>query len=180
MNVTQKVREIVERSLLTSPFELIDIESHQNLLRITLDREGGIDLDDIGEASKIISLALDEDDIFPNRYTLEVSSPGLERPLRTPEHFARFVGSLVLIKTTSEPELGRRVKATLIQADDSGITIELMGSSDRHYVAYDHIERANTIVDWEKEFKSSSSTTAKPSKKTKQANTEGFKSKEGV
>ena len=78
--------------------ELVDVELHGAQLTVFVDREGGVGLDDLGEATKDVSAALDQIDPMPGRYTLTVSSPGLERRLRTPDHFARAVGETVTVR----------------------------------------------------------------------------------
>ena len=74
--------------------DLVDVEVHGAQLTVYVDRDGGIGLDELGEATRDVSAALDELDPIPGRYTLAVSSPGLERRLRTPAHFARAVGEI--------------------------------------------------------------------------------------
>jgi ribosome maturation factor RimP len=69
------------------------------LLRIYIDREAGVTLEDCETVSRDLSAVLDVEDFIPHEYTLEVSSPGLDRTLHTPEHFKRFIGSGVRVKT---------------------------------------------------------------------------------
>jgi len=90
-----------------------------------------------------VSDALDRADPVPGHYTLEVSSPGLERPLRTPIHFQRFVGSTVAVKTRPEVEGDRRVEGTLEAADDEGFVVA------GRRLAYDDVEKARTVFVWE-------------------------------
>ncbi|HZD65206.1 MAG TPA: hypothetical protein VE152_03830, partial [Acidimicrobiales bacterium] len=94
--------------------ELFDLEVGAGLVRVLVDRPGGVDLDTLSLANRSISAALDQDDPLPGRYTLEVSSPGLERPLRTPAHFARFQGETVKVKTRSDGPGGRHCQGTLV------------------------------------------------------------------
>ena len=83
-------------------YELVEVEFVMGpgggTLRVYIDSPEGIDLDDCAEASHLISELLDADDPFPGAYSLEVSSPGLDRVLRTPEHFARFVDNRVKVE----------------------------------------------------------------------------------
>ena len=79
--------------------ELVDVELKSGVLQVTVDREGGVDLEALTDANRAVSALLDELDPIPGRYSLEVSSPGIERPLRTPAHFAKAVGATV----TSRP-----------------------------------------------------------------------------
>jgi ribosome maturation factor RimP len=129
--------------------DLIDVELHGSELTVFADREGGVTLDELGEATRIVSAALDEIDPIPGRYTLSVSSPGLERRLRTPAHFRRAIGELVTARLHGGTADVRRVKGTLEAADEAGCTLsgpELPGGTLR--IAYDEIERARTVFEW--------------------------------
>src|SRR5436305_1439438 len=119
----ERVYELVEPLLAAHDVEVVDVEQLGATLRVTVDRPGGIDLDAVSEATLVVSDALDRHDPLPGRYTLEVSSPGLERPLRTPAHFQRFVGSDVAVKTKADVEGDRRVEGTLESADDTGFVV---------------------------------------------------------
>jgi ribosome maturation factor RimP len=84
----------------------------------------------------------------PGRYTLEVSSPGLERRLRTPDHFVRAIGSEVTVKTRTEVDGERRFRGTLVAADEAGVTLRLADDAGDRSLAYDQIEKARTVFDW--------------------------------
>ncbi|HEV7888957.1 MAG TPA: ribosome maturation factor RimP [Acidimicrobiales bacterium] len=144
MDPTGRVRELVEPLLNTLGTEVFDVELKAGILRISIDRANGepVDLDAITEASRVVSEALDEADPVPGQYSLEVSSPGLERPLRTPDHYRRFVGTTISVKTNPDVEGERRIQGLLDQADDAGITV-----AGRH-LAYGDIERARTVFEW--------------------------------
>jgi len=77
---------------------LFDVEKVSNVVRVTVDRAGGVNLDDLAAANKAVSAYLDELDPIPGRYTLEVSSPGVERRLRTPAHFVGAIGETVSMR----------------------------------------------------------------------------------
>lgn len=142
MSIVERVREIVEPLLARQSLALYDIELSGSQLRITVTGPDGVDLDAIAHATRSISVALDEHDPIPSRYTLEVSSPGLERPLRTPAHFAGAVGTVVSVKTHAEVDGQRRIKGELTAADDDGITV------GDHTLRYDDIEKARTVFEW--------------------------------
>ena len=145
MGPAEHVQTLVEPLLAPLDLELFDVELLGNILRVTVDRpgpEGGVDLDTIGEATTRISAALDDADPMPGRYTLEVSSPGLERTLRTPAHFRKYVGATISVKTVPEVEGDRRVQGALDAADDDGITV-----AGRRF-AYDQIAKARTVFEW--------------------------------
>src|SRR5207249_8736005 len=99
-----------------------------------------VDLAALETLSREISAVLDDADPLPDRFFLEVSSPGLERPLRQPGHFARAVGSFVKIKTKPEVDGDRRVDGTITAADATGVTVDTEAGPRR--LAYDEIERA--------------------------------------
>ncbi|GAC1532552.1 MAG: ribosome maturation factor RimP [Acidimicrobiales bacterium] len=143
MGVTDKVRLLVEPLLADEGLTLFDIEYGGGRLVVLADREGGVDLEALTRATHRISAALDEHDPIPGgRYLLEVSSPGLERRLRTPEHYRRYVGSLVSIKTLATVQGDRRIRGILSAADATGVTVE-----DRT-IPYTDIERAQTVFEW--------------------------------
>ena len=103
MDLVEKIEVLVLPLIEEIALELVDIEyrreSHGWVLRFFLDKEGGITLDDCALASRQISSLLDVEDIIPTAYNLEVSSPGLERPLKKRADFERFAGHLIKVKT---------------------------------------------------------------------------------
>ena len=144
--VTERVRGLVAPSLEDAGLELFDVELAGNVLRVTVDRDGGIDLDAVSEATQRISDVLDQnEDVIPGRYLLEVSSPGIERPLRRAEHFQRAVGSTVSVKlraTAATAEGERRLEGVLEAAGDDAVTV------GGRTIAYGDIERARTRFVW--------------------------------
>jgi ribosome maturation factor RimP len=144
--VEQTVRDLVEPLVTPHDIELVDVEHGPGLLRIYLDftdPHTAIDLDTITKFSEQISDLLDlHDDLIPGRYTLEVSSPGLERPLKTPQQFQRFVGTAVNIKTKANVDGERRFRGTVIEASDTHVTV------GERQLRYEDIEKAKTIFEW--------------------------------
>ena len=129
--------------------DLIDVELRGNELTVFVDCEGGVTLEALSDATRAVSDALDEIDPIPGRYTLSVSSPGVERRLRTPGHFSRAVGEAVTIRINGGTEAVRRVSGTLESADEQGCTVvgpDVPEGSLR--IAYDEIERARTVFAW--------------------------------
>ncbi|GIP21466.1 MULTISPECIES: ribosome maturation factor RimP [Paenibacillus] len=105
------VEQLVQPFLEDNGFELVDIEYVKEgsnwFLRVFVDKEGGIDIDDCGRISEYLSEQLDANDPIPTAYFLEVSSPGAERPLKKPEDVAKAVGKDVFV-TTYEPIDGQK------------------------------------------------------------------------
>jgi ribosome maturation factor RimP len=110
-------------------------------VRLYLDAEAGITVDDCERVSRAVSEVLDAEDPVAERYTLEVSSPGLERPLRTAGHFARFVGETVFVELMQPLDGRRRFKGPLTAAGAGTIEVEVDGT--RHVLPLDGIRRAH-------------------------------------
>src|SRR5262245_45284013 len=136
--VIARVRDSVGPIASDLGLDIYDIEQRGGTLRITLDTPagsaGGVTLDTLALASRLMSKQLDQDDPIPSRYTLEVTSPGVERPLRRAEHFQREVGKVVVIRLSNVDHDERRVQGVILAADDEGVTIE--SSDGRRAVAY--------------------------------------------
>jgi ribosome maturation factor RimP len=127
--------------------ELYDAETGRGLVRITVTKQGGVDLDALTAVNSTLSAWLDEHDPMPGHYTLEVSSPGLERPLRTPSHFKGALGAAVTLRVVKVGSPATRVTGTLRAADEVGVQLE---TTDGELIAarYDEVERARTVFEW--------------------------------
>jgi len=152
MALTDSVRAIVAPVLDPLGIELVDIEHRGVVLRVVVDEPGGIGLDRLGEVTLAVSRALDDADPIPARYTLEVSSPGVERPLRTPRHFAAVIGQKVTLRWTRAPRT-ERVTGVLLAVGDDGITmrIEPEKPTDAPHtveIAFGEIDKARTVFEW--------------------------------
>jgi ribosome maturation factor RimP len=147
MGPKESIRELVEPLLTASRLEVWDVELGSGLIRILVDRPGGVDLDALDDAARTISTALDaHDELAPRgRYQLEVGSPGVERTLRTPDQFRQFVGTLVSVKTAQAIDGSRRFQGILVGVDDDGVVLD--GAAPPRF-AYDEIEKARTVLVW--------------------------------
>ena len=147
MAIVDRVRQLVAPLAAAASVDLYDVEHHGGVVRVLVDADGGIDLDAIARLSRSVSRALDDHDVIPGRYTLEVSSPGLERPLRTPEHFRRVTGSDVKVKTQADFDGPRRLTGTLEAVGDDGVELR---SSDgaTFWIAYEQLASARTVFEW--------------------------------
>jgi len=110
-------------------YELVELEyaagRSNAMLRLFIDRPEGIRVEDCERVSREAAALLDVEDPIPTAYTLEVSSPGFDRVLRVPAHFARFVGERVFVELRAPRAGRRRYTGTLLASDDSGITVEV-------------------------------------------------------
>lgn len=147
MSTIERVRALVLPIVEAADLDLYDLDMPGGVLQVLVDKEGGAGIDEIATIARQISRALDEHDPIEGHYTLEVSTPGLERPLRTPEHFARSIGSHVKVKTRPGTEGDRRLEGTIAEAGDDTVTITVADGSTRS-LRYDEIERARTTFEW--------------------------------
>lgn len=146
MAVVDRVHELVAPVVADCGAELYDIEFSGGILRILVDAEGGIGIDTIKTISRSAGRVLDDADPIPGRYTLEVSSPGLERPLRTQAHFEGAIGELVKFKTHADVDGRRRFQGTLVGADDLGFRVDVDGGEQTF--SYDDVTKTKTVFEW--------------------------------
>ena len=142
-DVARRVSEVVEPLLEAHGHELYDVVVGGATVQVLVG--GSIDLDELASISRAISSALDEADPMPDRYTLEVSTPGLERTLRTRRHFEGAIGERVKVKTIPDTEV-RRVDGVLTAADDEGFVVDT--GTEQRRLSYADVERARTVFEW--------------------------------
>lgn len=145
-DVTDELSDAVASAIEPLGLEVADLALRPGLVRVVVDRPGGVDLDAIAEATRAVSAVLDRLDPLPGHYTLEVSSPGVERPLRTRRQFDAAVGETVSVRTVAGGEGERRAQGRLAAVDDDGIVVE--GGDGPRRIAYDDIDRARTVFEW--------------------------------
>jgi len=139
--------DALEPAAIEHGFELVDVElagaTRAPVLRVFLDKAGGLTLDDIAEANRWVDAVVDRIDPFKGSYVLEVSSPGIDRPLRTLEHFIRFVGETAHIVATPNEGNGNRSKWTgkLAGVEDDVVLIEVEGKNVR--ISFADIKKAH-------------------------------------
>ena len=124
----QRLIDLLEPSIQGLGYELVDVEIHSNrngCLRLYIDRDSGIGLDDCEIVSRQVSALLDVEDPISGQYELEVSSPGFERSLRTLEHFRRFVGAVVKIKLRLARKGRQNFKGLLVGVKAQDVLIEI-------------------------------------------------------
>jgi ribosome maturation factor RimP len=147
MSAADRVRDVVAPLVDAAGLRLYDLELAGGVLRVLVDRDGGADIDAISRLTRAVSHALDEHDPIAGSYTLEVSTPGLERPLRVPSHYIAAIGTTVKVKTRPGVEGERRVEGTITAADDDTVTVVATDGAART-LRYDDIERARTTFEW--------------------------------
>jgi len=149
---TPKIKAAVEQMVMPyleeNGFELVDIEYVKEgsnwFLRVFVDKDGGIDIDDCGRISEYLSEKLDENDPIPSAYFLEVSSPGAERPLKKADDIVKAVGKDVFV-TTYEPVNGlKEFEGRLLSFENDELVIEV--GKQKHAVSYSKVASARLAI----------------------------------
>ena len=154
--VVDRVRRLVGPIAADLGLDVYDVEQRGDTLRVTLDTPpgstSGIDLDNLALATRLVSRELDHDDPLPGHYTLEVTSPGVERSLRRPAHFQRELGKTINVRLADVGNEQRRLEGVLVAADESSATLQVAdsdsGGTTERVIAYDQIDRAKTVFVW--------------------------------
>lgn len=148
--VIDSVREILEPLLHEEGLELVDIEYRREsqgwILRVYIDKGGGVTVEDCARVSRELGVLLDVNDIIPAKYNLEVSSPGLTRALKKVRDFEKFRGKLVKIKTKTDIQEKRVFIGRLLDFVGKVASVEMDGRT--FFIPYDEIERANLELDF--------------------------------
>ncbi len=135
-NVGQRAAEVAGPIVAAEGFELVDAEFvHERegwVLRLFIDKPGGVGLEDCQKASRAVEMALDVEEVVPHEYHLEVSSPGLNRPLTKPDHFQKALGKKVKVKTYAPlgdgPTPRKSFSGILQGLDGDAVTVEVEGA----------------------------------------------------
>lgn len=148
-DIIYSVKELLEPILSEKGLELYDLEfkgrGGKGILRVYIDSDVGVTIDDCALVSRELSVLLDVHDLISDSYTLEVSSPGLTRALRKPVHFIKFIGKKVKIKTETQIENKNMFIGKLLDFKDDNATVET--ESGTYVIPYIQIEKANLELD---------------------------------
>ncbi|WP_180541212.1 ribosome maturation factor RimP [Nevskia soli] len=149
-----RVEQLAERAAETEHIEIVEVElkgsGRNQLVRISIDKPQGVTHGDCERMSHALSALLDAENILPDQYTLEVSSPGVERKLKKPRDFERFQGQkakLVLKQGEGAERKSRFVEGTLAGTENAGVLLDVPGG-ERLHIAYEQIDRANLKFEW--------------------------------
>ncbi|HHS99719.1 MAG TPA: ribosome maturation factor RimP [Thiomicrospira sp.] len=149
MTIEQKLEELFKPTIESMGFELWAIEyiaaGRHSTLRVFVDKQGGINVDDCADISRQLSAIMDVEDPISDRYMLEVSSPGLDRPLIKPEHFKRYEGKSVRVRAAMAILGRRKINGKLVKVTDEQIEVEVEG--EIYEIPFDLIEKANLVVE---------------------------------
>lgn len=148
--IKERVKTLIDPILLEQGLELVEMEYRREprgwVLRIYIDKEGGVTLEDCTRINQELGRLLDVEDFITNPYVLEVSSPGLTRPLKTERDFRKVQSQRVKVRTF-EPIMDRReFKGKLLEVSDQGIEIEADG--ERISIPFSNIGKAHLEIDF--------------------------------
>jgi ribosome maturation factor RimP len=147
--IVDRVRAIIHPIVLNEGMEVVDIEYRREsggwVLRVILDREGGVTLDDCTRVSQEVGRSLDVEDTLQSSYTLEVSSPGLTRPLKTEKDFMKYLHRLVKVKTVDPIQNRRQFKGRLLGVSENGVEIQVDGGIFQ--IPFSNVAKANLEID---------------------------------
>ena len=148
----QKLNELLQPLVEDLGYEFVGLEYNSNpkhsLLRIYIDRDDGVGIEDCETVSREVAALLDVKDPIRSQYNLEISSPGLDRPLFTAEHYAEFAGSEAQITLFAPHEGRRKFKGRILSADENSVRIEQDGAEVT--LGFDNIAKARLVPDYEK------------------------------
>ena len=151
MEVREEVRQLAGPLAEDDGYEIVDVEQasqgNTRVIRVFLDRPGGVTLQDCARFSRRLSDAMDMNQTVPGRYNLEVSSPGLERPLRTLEHVQRFSGARATVQTHEMRDGRRRFDGVLLGPDDAGRAGVRTEDGDEFWFDWAEVRSARLVVD---------------------------------
>lgn len=145
-SLEQRLIEIIQQPIEALGFELIGVEyirSRQPILRIFIDHANGITVDDCAEVSHQVSAILDVEDPISAAYVLEVSSPGMDRPLFTIAHYKQFIDHQIMFSLRIPMQNRRNWKGKIVQVENEMITVDVEGTL--HQFAFGNIQKANII-----------------------------------
>lgn len=151
MKVEDRIREIVERVANSEGMELVDVEykghGHASVVRIFLDKPGGVTHADCQLISRQVGAIIDVEDLIPTRYVLEVSSPGLDRKLLKESDYQRFSGKMVNLLLKVPRHGQKRYQGKLLGLEGSQVLLEMQGGETIH-IKLSEVERTNLVVEF--------------------------------
>ncbi len=155
-SIVSQVWELAAPLVADEGLEIFDIEFRREerggwVLRLFLDKQGGLNLNDLTHVSRQLGDLLDVHDVLQKSYTLEVSSPGVNRLLKRPEHFTRFLGKKIRVRTREKIEGRKSFLGLLKETTQDGIVVSQ--EKVEVYIPHGMIEKANYEHDWNREGK---------------------------
>lgn len=147
----KKLNAMLDAPVSAAGYELLGVEfvraGKHSTLRVYIDSENGIEVDDCAEVSHQVSAVLDVEDPISTEYNLEVSSPGMDRPLFKPSHYASVMNEMIELRLSMPQEGRRNFKGTLLACNEDSFTLEV--DKERFELAYDNVQKANLVPNFD-------------------------------
>jgi ribosome maturation factor RimP len=150
--ITDKITNLIKPVVTDMDYELVGVEyiasGKHSVLRVYIDSDTGVGVNDCEKVSRQVSAIFDVEDPITGQYNLEVSSPGIERPLFNISHYQRFLGSDIKLRTVRPINGQRKFRGTIGSVSETEKTIELLTEIDTVKLEVDMIEKANLVADY--------------------------------
>ena len=150
MSKQSGLNALIEPIVVGMDYEMVGVEylpqGKHSILRIYIDKPEGIDVDDCGHVSRQVGAMLDVEDPIKGEYSLEVSSPGVDRPLFTPAHFKQFAGKSVNLRSKMPVNGQRKFVGTIVDQNDDAVNLEVNGENVS--IPFDLIDKANLVPEF--------------------------------
>ena len=150
--ITDKITNLIKPVVIDMDYELVGVEyiasGKYSVLRVYIDSDTGVGINDCEKVSRQVSAIFDVEDPITGQYNLEVSSPGIERPLFNISHYQRFLGSDIKLRTVRPINGQRKFRGTIGSVSETEKTIELLTGIDTVKLEVDMIEKANLVADY--------------------------------
>ncbi|MBD3822355.1 ribosome maturation factor RimP [Hydrogenovibrio sp. JE_KL2] len=150
MTLEDKIEQLLKPTVETMGFDFWGCEylpaGQHSTLRIYIDKPEGVTVDDCGSVSRQVSAILDVEDPISSAYMLEVSSPGLDRPLMKPEQFQDYVDAVVQVRTSMAVMGRKRFKGKMVRVEQDGIEVDV--DNEIYPIPFNMIEKANVVPEF--------------------------------
>ena len=147
LGVERRIESLIQELVSREGLEFVHVEyvpsGSSSILRVYIDKPGGVDLEDCSRVSRKVGVRLDVEDLMPEHYVLEVSSPGIERPLFREADYLRFAGREIKLQTHEKVDGRRNFTGRILAFSDGELTLECEGSNYR--IPFSEIKRANLV-----------------------------------
>lgn len=147
MDIAARVRDLIRGVVESEGLELVHVEFEgrgaSSILRVYIDRPGGVTISDCALVSRRAGVLLDVEDIIPGKYVLEVSSPGIERPLFVPEDYSRFSGREIRLTTIDKIDNRRKFRGIIEDFSNEVLSLDCEGKT--FTIPFNNIKKANLV-----------------------------------
>lgn len=147
MLLEQKIEELISKAIAQDSYQIVQVKYNNNILQLFIEKENGeaVNISDCEKVSKTVSTILDVEDIMSGRYFLEVSSPGLDRPLVKIDDYKRFLGHDVKVNLVNKINDSKKIKGQIFSVNDGRISFKQANGGDDIEVNFENILSAHLV-----------------------------------